>query len=455
MYISLHLARVTRATHYSQHTTKTLNSCTTYQKIQVHILTSRAATEVAEATERSADRARERDAAILELQQLRDKCSESESRMHALDRETDELRNARRDAEQEARDADARAKQAQDMAQRENERLQLNLTSASGQLSVLMETLETLQKGGGAEQAAAQLSARMSACMSEISQLQLNNSQLHHWLEDRIWQCGQLEAQMATLRDKSSVLGEKLGACKAQNDVLTREVHALKAALSAKDQELHKALRTQDRSAKHAADMDTELAAYRKALDDERARHLSEIKQHEAEAACDVEKIRHMFAVGARTDAEGNAAAQSQALQEAIARVMQTFASAENGGDIESRLREIMAECAAQVEVFARSKTVLEWELKQKTHRIRILTGALDASISSQRLAEQQLVACKQRLDMDTIRAHSTGWARAAANEQKIEVLSEQLESAVKRSIDIEAQCARFMQVRGVFARAF
>jgi hypothetical protein len=418
----------------------------TYIPTQVHILTRRAATEVSEAIERSADRARERDAAILELQQLKEKYAETNARLLGMERESEDLRSARRDAEQEARDADARAKQAQDMAQRENERLQLNLTSASGQLSVLMETIETLQTGGGAEQAAANLSARMSACMSEISQLQLSNSQLHHWLEDRTWQCGQLDAQITSLRDKTSALTERLSASKSQNEVLSREVHALKATLSAKDQELQKALRTQDRSTKHTADMETELAAYRKALDDERTRHANELKEHDATAACEVEKMRHLFSTNVHVHVD-SVPAQRHTLEEAVTRAVASFPVGEGVCDVESRLREIMAECASQVDACTRAKSVIEWELKQKSHRVRVLASALDVSISAQRLAEQQLAAFRQRLDVDSVRVQSTGWARAAANEHKIGLLSDQLESTIKRSIDVDAQCARLMQV--------
>ena len=73
------------------------------------------------------------------------------------------MENAVRNAELEARDAEGRARQAQDLAQRENERLQINLSSASGQLTVLMETIDALQSSGKAEQQVAGLAAKISS----------------------------------------------------------------------------------------------------------------------------------------------------------------------------------------------------------------------------------------------------------------------------------------------------
>ena len=54
-------------------------------------------------------------------------------------------------------------------------------------------------------------------------QLQLSNSQLHHALEDRTWQCSQLELQLNTLREQIAEQSERVQAAKAIEDVQTRE----------------------------------------------------------------------------------------------------------------------------------------------------------------------------------------------------------------------------------------
>jgi hypothetical protein len=126
-------------------------------------------------------------------------------------------------------------------------------------------------------------------------QMQLSNSQLHHALEDRTWQCSQLELQLQGLREKMSEQCERLHAAKAIDDVQARELHAIKGTLRAKELEVSQYQRSLDRQAQHLAEMEWEISAYKKSLDDERSRHLKEISEFAEQRSTEEERARVMF----------------------------------------------------------------------------------------------------------------------------------------------------------------
>jgi hypothetical protein len=130
---------------------------------QVHSLTTRQAAELAEAQQAAAESCRQLEQAVLEMEQLSARYGQKEAQCAAVEKERHRMEIALQNAELEVRDADSRARQSQDLAQRENERLQINLSSASGQLTVLMETIEALQSSGKAEQQVASLAAKISS----------------------------------------------------------------------------------------------------------------------------------------------------------------------------------------------------------------------------------------------------------------------------------------------------
>jgi hypothetical protein len=123
-------------------------------------------------------------------------------------------------------------------------------------------------------------------------QLQLTNAQLHHALEDRLWQCGQLESLVSSQRDRLSGLTERLDAAKATDDLQARELHAVKSTLQAREAELVQLQRSLDRQVRHGSDMETELAACKRALEDERARHAKELIESAEEHNREMDMMR-------------------------------------------------------------------------------------------------------------------------------------------------------------------
>ena len=128
----------------------------------VHNLTTRHTAELAELQRKATDSRQELEQALLECQQLLAERKEKDGQLNALEKERQRVDIIRQNAELEAREADGRLRAAQDVAQRENERVQINLTNTSAQLSVLMETIEALQGDGQAEQQVSNLIVSVS-----------------------------------------------------------------------------------------------------------------------------------------------------------------------------------------------------------------------------------------------------------------------------------------------------
>ena len=127
-------------------------------------------------------------------------------------------------------------------------------------------------------------------------QLQLSNSQLHHALEDRTWQCSQLELQLNTLREQIAEQSVRVQAAKAIEDVQTRELHAIKGTLRAKDLELCQLQRTLDRQAQHLVEIEAEVESYKKSVEVERERHQREMAEICDERVVEEDRARAMFA---------------------------------------------------------------------------------------------------------------------------------------------------------------
>lgn len=130
---------------------------------QVHALTTKQAVALTASEQAASESQRQREQCRLECDQLMTRLAQQEEANMQLQKEASRLEIALQNAESEVRDAEGRVRQAQDLAQRENERLQINLSSASGQLTVLMETIEALQSSGKAEQQVAGLAAKISS----------------------------------------------------------------------------------------------------------------------------------------------------------------------------------------------------------------------------------------------------------------------------------------------------
>lgn len=172
----------------------------------------------------------------LQHKQAESHAHDAASRIDALSKRVHELTAEKEQAQNEARQSETRARQAQELAARENERLQHNLGNASAQLTVLMDTIQALQGADGERMRVANLTTKLSMAQAVELQLQLCNAQLHHELQDRLWQTSNLESQLSSLQAQLSQATRKASEAQAVQEMQAREVHALKAEVAEREE---------------------------------------------------------------------------------------------------------------------------------------------------------------------------------------------------------------------------
>ena len=120
----------------------------------------------------------------------------------------------------------------------------------------------------------------------------------------------------------------------------------------------------------------------------------------------------------------------------------------------ERRMQEFILQTSLQVEGAIRSNKALEWHLEVKERRARALATALDMSLSAQCIAEERWLSAQQRRGAEWRREQSQAWARVMLLEQRVALLTTQLDAANRRSVELVAATARAQQERDVAAEA-
>jgi hypothetical protein len=121
---------------------------------------------------------------------------------------------------------------------------------------------------------------------------------------------------------------------------------------------------------------------------------------------------------------------------------------------VETRMREFILQVTMQVEATVRSNKALEWHLEIKERRARALATSLDLSLSSQRLAEERWLAMQNQRSADVRRDQGQAWARALLLEQRVALLTTQVDAANRRAIDFSAATMRAQQERDSLSEA-
>ena len=145
---------------------------------KMHELSCKHSEQEHELSHKLAESRRECERQQLQRSQHESKAKEAARQIDTLQKQLEQAARDKDDAVSAARQADTCARQAQDLAARENERLQHSLGNASAQLTVLMDTIETLQGATSAEQRVAKLSTKLSSAQAVELQLELSNSQV-------------------------------------------------------------------------------------------------------------------------------------------------------------------------------------------------------------------------------------------------------------------------------------
>jgi hypothetical protein len=332
---------------------------------------------------------------------------------------------------------------------------------------VLIKTMPTLQGANTKEQRLASLTTKLTLAQGVEVQQQLCNSQLHHELQDRLWQCGQLETQVSTLQQHLSASAGKLAAAQSQHQLAQRELHALKAEVVEREQQLAQAHAVQQQQQQHTADLEEEMTCYTRSLQEQRARHAEQIKELCAQAQEEEERQRsramstqwHELVIAAQREIV-EFAVEKLVFRPSQQQLARSGAAGEEGKmeevsqEMRQRLGAAVADMSVQVEHLVRSKLVMEWQLRVKDRKTAALQSALDQSLSAQALAENRCLAQQQRARAQAAAEDAHAWSRVEALEHRVCVLSEQLESTNTRAIQLSASLKQAQEDRDAAAAA-
>ena len=369
----------------------------------------------------------------------------------------------------QGRQAEQRARQSQDLAARENERLQHNLANAGAQLAVLMDTIETLQGSTPAEQRVAQLTSKLSAAQAAELQLQLCNAQLHHELEDRLWHIGHLQTQVQTLQEQESAARTKLSAAQQALDVEAREVHALKGEVAEAQQQLAHSKTVQQQQQRRMEEVDDEVASLKRCLEEQRHRHAAQMQAAAVNAEEEQERQRSRALVSLAH--EQALATQRELVEYAVQKALISHPpvlprlsgagaaaatddapapGAAEGmlverwrGEVRERMTAAITEMSVQVTQMVRSKVVMEWQMGLRDRKVAALGAALDAALAAQSLAESRSLALQQRARNQHSAEDSHAWSRVEALEHRVKVLSRQVQDTNARALQLAAALAQ------------
>jgi hypothetical protein len=122
---------------------------------------------------------------------------------------------------------------------------------------------------------------------------------------------------------------------------------------------------------------------------------------------------------------------------------------------LDRRVQEFILQMTMQVEGNIRASKVLEWQLEIKERRARALATALDISLLAQRLAEERWQSTQQRRAKESTREQGQAWTRVALLEQRIALLTSQIDAANRRTIELGAVASRAQQERDAVLQAF
>jgi hypothetical protein len=136
--------------------------------------------------------------------------------------------------------------------------------------------------------------------------------------------------------------------------------------------------------------------------------------------------------------------------------VVQGKDSGSNGKEVlDRRVQEFLLQMTTQVEGIIRTSKALEWQLEIKERRARALATALDMSLLAQRLAEERWQSIQQRRGAESTREQGQAWTRVALLEQRVALLTTQIDAANRRTIELGAVASRAQQERDTVLQAF
>jgi len=229
-----------------------------------------------------------------------------------------------------------------------------------------------------------------------------------------------------------------------------REVHALKAELSERDQAVSQAQAQQQQQQQHVADLEDEIASYKRTIEEQRSRHAAQVKELCLKAQMEEERQRaralstqwHQEVLAAQRELV-EFAVEKLVFQPLLPQLPSTNVEQPPSQDVGQQARErvssAVAEMGAQVQHLVRSKLVMEWQLGIKERKVAALLDALDVSLTAHSLAENRCLSLHHRARAQRAGEDGHAWSRVEALEHRVQVLSQHLETTNHRAIKMSA----------------
>ena len=237
-----------------------------------------------------------------------------------------------------------------------------------------------------------------------------------------------------------------------------REVHALKAELSERDHAVSQAQAQQQQQQQHVADLEDEIASYKRTIEEQRSRHAAQVKELCLQAQMEEERQRaralstqwHQEVLAAQRELVEFAVEKLvfQPLEKVVFQPLlpplprnnaEHPPSQDVGQQARERVSSAVAEMGAQVQHLVRSKLVMEWQLGIKERKVAALLDALDVSLLAQSLAENRCLSLHHRARAQRAGEDGHAWSRVEALEQRVHVLSQHLQTTNHRAIKMSA----------------
>ena len=214
----------------------------------------------------------------------------------------------------------------------------------------------------------------------------------------------------------------------------------------------------------HLLDLQDQVCSYKRCLEDQRLRHSQQIKELCAQGKEEEERQRSR-ALATQWHQEVSAA-QRELVEFAVEKLVfkpsatphapRSSASAVHIQHEQQlareRLGEAIAEMGAQVEHLVRSKLVMEWQLAVKDRKLEALSGALDASLSAQTLAQHRCNSLLQRAQTHRVGEDGHAWSRVEALQHRLALVSQQLEDTNLRAIKLSTALSQAQEDRDTAA---
>ncbi|KAL0020086.1 hypothetical protein WJX79_009298 [Trebouxia sp. C0005] len=250
--------------------------------------------EATQAARQRADAERRAESSQAAQQEAEQKLRMAQLEVARLKASLESKTKALRRAEQAAQQRAEHAQHELAVARQECARSAGDAEDRKVQLSVLVETVETLQAGtpGEKEQRVVSLTAQLTTARMKEAVSERRASQLQCELEEQAINVHKLQSQLDKAEHRLSEMEVEASVSKASVEAVLRDISALKGELKAYAEASAKAAHEVDDARNSAAKTEAEATGLRAALEAARNRHFEQLTKERADAVASLRQAR-------------------------------------------------------------------------------------------------------------------------------------------------------------------